>query len=137
MLLASVQAQTIVNPKDFPAKATADGSEAIYTREDNVNRKVTFPVAKKYFTPNVNTSLISYTPTSTGNVNYLTEFVKHNTSGKIWYIDGAGDAFLLYDPTITASSVEFADSTVIFVTPTQLMDSIALIVASGVSLTKV
>lgn len=113
--LISLRAQTIVDPRNFTEKNPADGSEAIYTREDGVNRKITFPNAKKYFTPNVNTTLINYTPTATGNANNKMEFVKHQTSGKIWFIDSAGDAFLLYSPDATASTISIIQDSILVI----------------------
>lgn len=81
-------------PRNFPEKTTASDNDAIYTQESGGDKKILFATAKKYFAPNANTIPIAYVPTPTGNALNRTEFVKDSLD-RIWFIDGAGDGFLL------------------------------------------
>ena len=84
--------QAIVKPEDFPEKTTAEGTDFTPTRVGGNNRKIFFSAQKKYFTPNVVTVPVGYTPTATGNTLNLMEFVE-DPLGNYWYIDSQGEAF--------------------------------------------
>lgn len=87
----SASAQTIVKPEDFPEETSIDGNNFTPTRVGGNNRKILFSTQKVYFTPDIVTTPVGYTPTATGNTLNLMQFVT-DPAGDVWYIDAAGAA---------------------------------------------
>lgn len=71
-----------------------------YSQKSDSSRRASFTNVKKNMVPDVNTSAIDYVPSESGNTLNKTQFVI-TRNDSIYYIDGYGDAFLLYDPTDT------------------------------------
>jgi hypothetical protein len=94
-----LSAQT--KPSNFTEETNPNNSNfEFYSQKGDSSRRATFNNMKKNMVPDVNTTPIAYVPASTGNASNRTQFVQ--TAGdSIYYIDGYGDAFLLYDPTDT------------------------------------
>lgn len=92
-----LHAQT--KPSNFTEETNPNNSNfEFYSQKADSSRRSTFNNVKKNMVPDVNTVAISYVPALTGNSSNKTQFVQ--TAGdSIYYIDGYGDAFLLYDPT--------------------------------------
>lgn len=92
-----LHAQT--KPSNFTEETNPNNSNfEFYSQKADSSRRASFTNMKKNMVPDVNTVAISYVPALTGNSSNKTQFVQ--TAGdSIYYIDGYGDAFLLYDPT--------------------------------------
>jgi hypothetical protein len=91
-----LNAQT--KPSNFTEETNPNNSNfEFYSQKSDSSRRSSFTNMKKNMVPDVNTVAISYVPALTGNSSNKTQFVQ--TAGdSIYYIDGYGDAFLLYDP---------------------------------------
>lgn len=92
--LASAQ----VRPDNFTEVTAPDSSNfEVYSQKNGLPRRANLWNLKKYYVPGVDVNQISFVPTPTGNTDSLTQFVQ--TAGdSIYYIDGAGNATLLFDP---------------------------------------
>ena len=113
-----LSAQT--KPSNFTEETNPNNSNfEFYSQKNDEPRRATFNNMKKNMVPDVNTTPIAYVPTSTGNASNRTQFVQ--TAGdSIYYIDGYGDAFLLYDPTDTVLTGSISGDT-LFVNNLELL----------------
>lgn len=97
-----------VRPDHFTEETSPDSSNfEVYSQKNGTPRRGNLWNLKKYYVPGVNVTPIGYVPPATGNTANLTELVQ--TAGdSIFYIDGAGNALLLFDPnqlqTLSASN---------------------------------
>ena len=101
-------------PDQFTEETSpTDANFEVYSQKNGQVRRASLGNLKKYFTPDVNTTDITYIPATTGNTLNLMEFVK-NAGDSIYYIDSSGDAFLLRDPNASGGgSTELADGVTI------------------------
>lgn len=97
---ASGQVNTI-KPTAFTEETNPNNSNfEFYSQKADSTRRASFNNTKKNMVPDVNTAAISFVPAPTGNTLNKMQFV-HTAGDSIYYIDGYGDAFLLYDPIDT------------------------------------
>ncbi len=97
MLVALYQTVTTAQrkPSDFTEETSPNNNNfEVYSQYNGVNRKAGLYNLKKYFTVNVNTTPIDYTPTATGNTANLMEMVT-DSLGDNYFIDADGDSFIM------------------------------------------
>lgn len=96
--LAFVASAQTTKPNNFTEETNPSNANfEFYSQKSDSTRRASFNNVKKNMVPDVNTTPIAYVPAATGNTLNKTQFVI--TAGdSIFYIDGYGDAFLLYDP---------------------------------------
>lgn len=98
MLMLCVSVYSQIKPSDFPQETNPNNANfEFYSQKSDTTKRATFNNVKKNMVPDVNTTAITFVPAATGNSTNRMQFVQ--TAGdSIYYIDGYGDAFLLYDP---------------------------------------
>lgn len=98
IILSFVASAQTTKPNNFTEETNPNNANfEFYSQKSDSTRRATFSNVKKNMVPDINKTPIAYVPTSTGNTLNKTQFVI--TAGdSIFYIDGYGDAFLLYDP---------------------------------------
>ncbi|MBK7338372.1 MAG: hypothetical protein IPJ00_20430 [Saprospirales bacterium] len=104
LLLLCVFAQgqvTGVKPNEFTEEENPNNANfEFYSQKSDSIRRATFLNVQKNMAPQVTWAAIDYVPDSTGNESNLVQFVV--TEGdSIFYIDGYGDAILLWNPADT------------------------------------
>lgn len=99
IILSFVASAQTTKPNNFTEETNPNNANfEFYSQKSDSTRRASFTNVKKNMVPDINKTPIAYVPTSTGNTLNKTQFVI--TAGdSIFYIDGYGDAFLLYDPT--------------------------------------
>lgn len=94
--LLFVQTLAGFRPNLASAKSPA-GTDAIYTQEGGALRKISLADAKLYFVPDLVEPGGTFTLPATGNTTYKGKIVR-NANQATWYVDGAGNSFLIYNP---------------------------------------
>lgn len=114
-LFSSVFAFAQRRPDQFTEETSPTNANfEVYSQKNGQVRRASLLNLKKYFTPEVETAVINYVPSATGNTTNLMEFVK--TAGdSIYFIDAVGASFLLHDPAAVGGggSTELADGATI------------------------
>lgn len=102
---------TGVKPNEFTEETNPNTANfEFYSQKNDSIRRASFLNVQKNMAPQVTWSAINFVPDSTGNVSNLVQFVV--TAGdSIFYIDGYGDAILLYDPADTTLSGSLTNDT--------------------------
>lgn len=105
LLGAVAQAQVAgVKPSEFTEETNPNiANFEFYSQKDDSTRRATFLSVQKNMSPQVNWSAIDFVPDSTGNETNLVQFVV-TPGDSIFYIDGYGDAILIWNPADTTLS---------------------------------
>lgn len=131
MLCVSVYSQT--KPSNFTEETNPNNANfEFYSQKSDSLRRASFNNVKKNMAPDVNTTAITFVPAATGNSTNRMQFVQ--TAGdSIYYIDGYGDAFLLYDPTdsvitgsISGDTLYLNNLSLLLTTYRQTIDTLSL-----------
>jgi hypothetical protein len=93
-----------VRPDQAPTKAAA-ATDAIYTQENGTLRKVPLSSAKLFLAPDLVEPGGVFTLPATGNTAYASKIVRSDDE-RTWYVDGAGNAVLIFDPEYITTAFE-------------------------------
>lgn len=84
-----------VRPDQFPEETNpTDENFEVYSQKNGQVRRAKLGSLKKYFTPDIQLTPVTYVPTATGNTQHKMTYVT-DPNGDVWFIDGSGKAVKL------------------------------------------
>lgn len=92
---------TVVDPQNFTLANTIDTSLVqIISRKAGLNRRINFQTVKNYATPDITLAWLGIdVEDTTGIATTYRDFFVTDNEGEVWFVDNAGRARKLYDPS--------------------------------------